>query len=302
MDDRRIEVFIAAAETGSFRKAASRCHCTQSAVTQLINAMEVDLGCRLFERSHSGVAPTKAGEELLPLARDARDALETLQEAAERLVRKNTRVRIGAYASIVGTWLPEAMAAFVQAEPDAIFDVLIGSNDLAERLRKREIDVALCDDWLFEDGLLDDVERDYRTRDDKAASGSCSWTPLADDPLLAVMPANLAGKSRSSVSRDELFIHPYIFNTKYVYARYVATQITSLVKVSADDSASILSMVASGMGVAVLPQLALNSVPEGVIALPLDPPAKRIIGAALPPEPLRLARSFVLFLEHGLNM
>ena len=65
---------------------------------------------------------------------------------------------------------------------------------------------------------------------------------------------------------------------------------------SADDSASILSMVASGMGVSVLPQLALGNVPRGVTVLELDPPTRRIIGAALPHDANTSARAFASFL------
>ena len=68
-------------------------------------------------------------------------------------------------------------------------------------------------------------------------------------------------------------------------------------KVNPDDSASILSMVASGMGVSVLPQLALENVHRGVTVLKLDPPARRIIGAMLPHNVSAAARAFAMFIN-----
>lgn len=61
MDNRKLHTLITALRTGSFNKAAQELNCTQSAVTQMMNALENELGCKLLSRSHSGVRLTPAG-------------------------------------------------------------------------------------------------------------------------------------------------------------------------------------------------------------------------------------------------
>ena len=67
MDDYKIHVLLAAIRTGSFRKAALELNCTQSAVTQAMNSLENELGCKVLLRNHNVIRLTSAGEELLPL-------------------------------------------------------------------------------------------------------------------------------------------------------------------------------------------------------------------------------------------
>lgn len=85
MDDRKLEVLIAAVDLGSFSKAARECHCTQSAVTQLVGSIEAELGCHLLIRSHAGVALTREGAAIMPDVREASDALDRLKRKAADL-------------------------------------------------------------------------------------------------------------------------------------------------------------------------------------------------------------------------
>lgn len=293
MDDRKLEVLIAAVETGSFNKAAARCHCTQSAVTQLVNAIEAELGCKLVERSHAGVRLTEAGEALMPHAESAYSALCQLKSAADGLARENARLRIGAYASIASSWLPDAVATFRQANPDASVEIRIGSSNLGTLLREGEIDVALCDDWLFEAEFAKSGDWDFRDPAKNDGKREVRWVHLMDDALLAVVPSSLGRKGGQTIARSELFANPYIFNSDYLYAHYLTSKVTSLVKVNADDSSTILSMVSAGMGISVLPELSLSHVPDGVCVLGLDPPGKRMLGAAILADARGLSRSFV---------
>lgn len=299
MDDRRLEVLLAAVEEGSLSKAATRCHCTQSAVTQLVNSIEAELGCKVLSRSHSGVRLTEAGRALYPAIHDAYEALSRLEMEAERLARNSAHVRLGAYPSIVQSWLPGAIASFSHAQPSATFDIRIGSNDLADLLRDGDVDVLLCDDWLFEDAFSGMPRNSRHIGKLGRNAATATWTPLKDDPFRAVVPAGLGYKDGKPIARNELFAHPYIFDTKYVYAQYLTSEVDSIVKVTSDDPASIVSMVANGMGITVLPELSLRSVPDGVTIHDIDPPGRRILGAVLPANATKMTRNFIGFLtEH----
>lgn len=297
MDDRKLDVLITTIEMGSFSKAARRCCCTQSAITQLMNAIEAELGCKVVERSHSGVHPTEAGKQLLPIAREARGALAKLATTAANVAGTSMHLRIGVYASIAQTWFPAAMAAFKQQEPDSSFETRIGSKDLGGLLRNGSIDLAVCDDWLFESELAGSYRREYRDPTCIPRKQEYSWAPLMEDAFFAVVPSSLGYTTGQVISRDELFDHPYVFDTQYVYAQYLTSHVTSLVKVSSDDNATVLSMVASDMGVSVLPELSLQHVPAGVAVLQMDPPGKRTLGIALPPDAIPLALKFARHLQ-----
>lgn len=275
MDERKLDVLIAVAETGSFSKASQRCYCTQSAVTQLMNAIEAELGCKVVQRSHSGAKLTKAGEELVPLARDARQALRRLKAAADGASSPSGPVRIGAYASIANSWLPREIGGYASVDPKAAFEVRIGSSDLMDLVGKGDIDMALADEWLFETWAASAEGKHGR---------ALRWVPLDKDPLCAVVAADIAGAPDGAIALQELFRHPYISGSKYIYSRRFEGEFPSVVSVNTDDDAPILSMVAAGMGVAILPALGLSNVPEGVAVLKLDPPVERTLGMALPED------------------
>ncbi|MBQ9068824.1 MAG: LysR family transcriptional regulator [Eggerthellaceae bacterium] len=301
MDDRKLEVLVAAVETGSFNKAAQRCHCSQSAVTQLMNAMEAELGCKVVERSHAGVVLTDKGKALYPAVKEAFEALAGLKSAAAELGTTRTVLHVGAYASVAKAWLPKAMVAFRESEPHIDIEVRIGSSDLADWLLEGSVDLVICDDWLFEERLARERAQDYRERGAQAGRGEFAWIPLAEDPLCAVVPARLAPKNDGAISREALFEHPYIFDSKYVYGSYLSSEFSDLIKVRTDDSDSLVSMVAGGMGVTVLPKLCLAHVPASVAVVDLDPPGKRVLGVAHAPRASGQTRAFAAFLQRTIS-
>ena len=88
MDKRHLDTLIAAVRTGSFSKASEELHCTQSAVTQSINALENELNCKLLIRSHKGIVLSETGELLYPFVLEAEKSLALLQKQAIRLSAK----------------------------------------------------------------------------------------------------------------------------------------------------------------------------------------------------------------------
>ena len=239
-----------------------------------------------------GVRLTAEGETIMPRVYAASDALKALRAVADDCAGKVNHLRVGAYASVMQTWLPEALADFAKGEPRVALQPLVGSRDLAQLLKDGKVDLIICDDWLFEESLVGCRDRDYRVADRDGREDEFSWMPIVDDAFKAVVPSSLGFITGETITRDELFLHPYVFDTEYVYASYVTSDVSSLVKVSADDNASVLSLVASGMGISVLPELSLRNVPDGVCVLQLEPAWKRVLGIVLPPHASSVARRF----------
>lgn len=275
MDDYKIHVLLAAIRTGSFCKAALELNCTQSAVTQAMNSLENELGCKVLLRSHNGIHLTPAGEELLPLLMDADASLARLSERARQVADgASALLRIGAFSSISGTWLPMVLQEYHALYPEVTFDIQVGTNTLTDWLLKGAVDLALGD---------------------TARCRGFRWFPLMDDPYFAVLPESLTPEG-DSISQDELAAYPFVMAPMNALDSYLSVCPANQLRVNCDDDSTLLSMVAQGIGVTAMPQLCLQKLPEQVRVLALTPPTKRVLGVALPNSPSKEANRFARFL------
>ena len=113
MDTARCRAFLAAAETGSFSKAAEALSYTPSGVNQLVSAFEKELGFPVFRRNTKGVSLTENGELLLPVVREfLRQEDRIFELSAEMNGLLIGSVNIAAYSSIATQWLPAVIGAF----------------------------------------------------------------------------------------------------------------------------------------------------------------------------------------------
>ena len=275
MDDYKIHVLLTAIRTGSFRKAALELNCTQSAVTQAMNSLENELGCKVLHRNHNGIRLTSAGEELLPLLMEADAALTRLGERAKQVADGAfVPLRIGAFSSISSTWLPKALQDYHELHPETTFDLHVGTDVLTNWLLNGTVDLALGDPVRC---------RAFR------------WLPLMDDPYFAVMPAPLAPEC-DSITQEELATYPFVMAPRNALEQYLSIRPSDQLRVNCDDDSTLLSMVAQGIGVTAMPQLCLQHLPEQVRVLRLTPQTKRVLGVALPNSPSKEASRFARFL------
>ena len=275
MDDYKIRVLLAAIRTGSFRKAAQELNCTQPAVTQAMNSLENELGCKVLRRDHSGIRLTPAGEELLPLLIEADAALTRLAERARQTAGGTAApLRIGAFSSISSTWLPKVLQAYHALYPGTSFDIQVGTDALAGWLLNGAVDLALGD---------------------AARCRAFRWMPLMDDPYFAVLPESLAPEG-DRISQGALAAFPFVMAPMNALDRYLSVRPADQLRVNCDDDSTLLSMVAQGIGVTAMPRLCLQTLPERVRVLELTPPVKRVLGVALPNSPTKEAVRFARYL------
>ena len=128
MDTRKLESLIAAAELGSFTKAAQILGYTQSGLTHMMKSLEQELGVQLLVRSHTGISLSPAGKQLLPTIRRLLDTEKALQREVELLqdARKET-LRIGSYSSMAMHWLPRVLQHFQKVHPNVNVNVRMGT-------------------------------------------------------------------------------------------------------------------------------------------------------------------------------
>ena len=252
MDDRKLHAFLVTLRLGSFSKAAVELSCTQSAVTQMMNALENELGCKLLARDHSGVHLTAAGEALLPAITQADAALSRLmRQAGQVAAGEAAHIRIGSFSSISNTWLPKVLRTYREKHPDTTFEIKIGNEERC---------------------------------------GAFRWYPLMDDPYCAVLPNVLLPKDhRPYITQEEFARYPYITAPMNGLDEQLTCLPEDRLTVTCDDDSTVLSMVAQGLGVTGMPMLSLKNLAPELTTLELHPTVTRTLGVALPKNPSKAA-------------
>lgn len=127
METARCRAFLAAAETGSFSRAAEMLRYTPSGVNQLVTALEKEIGFSLFSRSTKGVALTANGQLLLPVIREILHQEDKLFELSAQMngLLIGT-VTIAAYSSIATHWLPAVIQDFQENYPHVEIKLMEG--------------------------------------------------------------------------------------------------------------------------------------------------------------------------------
>ncbi len=271
MELRQLRYFLALAQHLHFARAAESLHITQPSLSQQIRALEEELGVTLFERSRRHVALTADGEALLPYARQLVALADDAQaEFAERGGLRRGRVRLGTTPTLGGHLLPGVINDFFAAYPG--LELIItedGSDRLARGLQEGRLDLALL-------------------VDDPSIHGHV-FEALLKERIVAALPPGHRFCGRREVALAELQSEGFIICREgyhlrsLTFAACAAAGFTPRVAVSGTDVDTALRFVQSGLGVALVPQIAVHRF-GGVAAVPLsDPPLERTIGLAYNP-------------------
>jgi DNA-binding transcriptional LysR family regulator len=268
----RLRVLSAVAQWGSFSAAAEALSYTQSAVSQQIAALEAETGMTLLERGHRGVRLTGAGRTLVE---HTEGILARLQAAEEELAAlaglRGGQLRMASFPTAGATLMPVAIAGFRASYPEVELTLAEGEpEEIGPRLRAGEFDLAL----LFEFG---DAEEDLKR------------VELLEDPMYLALPRGhrLAGKR--ALRLEELGGQAWVQTSRTSpCARHVvrcchAAGFEPRVAFESDDYQTVQGLVAAGVGVALIPELALSTIREDVVVRALSPhPPVRSVIVALP--------------------
>jgi len=264
----QLRAFLAVLETGSFSEAALDLDMSQAAVSQAVKELEGALGTELFSR-RPAVTPTAAGEAVARHARRVFGELEAMaqQVTAQRGLLGGT-LRVASFRSAATHLLPGILSEFRQRFPRVEVELLGCAGQRAG----------------VESALLD-AEADVGILTLPTADALLAFE-IAQDDYVAVLPRGC--QVHDPVTVATLTQQPFLLCEEdcgvqveaYLEARGAGLTRTSRVR---DDSV-ILSMVAHGLGVSVLPKLAVEPTPDGVQVLPLAEPITRRIGLAVHPS------------------
>jgi molybdate transport repressor ModE-like protein len=273
IDVRRLAVLREVARLGSFNQAAASLRLTPSAVSQQISALERSLGTAVVRRSTRGVDLTEAGRVLV----DAGDAVTAELANAEReiahLTTSSTQsLTVATFTSGGQRLLPAALTRFNAERPAVELTVLENEpSDSLPLVRNGQADLAIA--YHF------DGPPPVRAGD----RSGLAWTPLLDDPMWIVMPAGHALADRDSVTIAELAGERWVHGCLSIvdllshYAAMAGFEPKTACR--GTDYIFAQSLVKAGVGISMIPQVALMADQGGLAMVPLAPPCpSRYIG------------------------
>ncbi|MGZ5418289.1 MAG: LysR family transcriptional regulator, partial [Aeromicrobium sp.] len=245
---------------GSFTAAANRLGYTASAVSQQMSTLERETGTPLFERSPRSVRPTDAAMVMAWHAERVLASIDTLLSATRATRTAGAELRLGVFPSLAAPLLPRLLGA--DAWAGLGFDLKVWVSDpslTVQRLRGGgELDVALVYQ-VGQTGLA------------WPSNARHHW--LGDDEFRFLVPESWGLDASSPVSPTELVDRPWVFHhpgtsdAAVVERLFAACDLRPRTVAHSDDFPVTLDLVAAGFGGALVPQLALQHVPEGVMVI-----------------------------------
>ncbi|MDO9356326.1 MAG: LysR family transcriptional regulator [Solirubrobacteraceae bacterium] len=276
LDVKRLKVLREVAAHGSFSAAAEALSYTQSAVSQQIAALEREAGTKLVERAPRGVTLTEAGSVLV---RHADAILGRLDDAEAELAAlaglKGGRLRLTTFTTAGATIMPLAIASFRSRYPDVELSVTPEEPvDVLATLRSGRADISLTIDPLLERPGFEDFD----------------FVDLLDDPMYLMLPASHPLAETEVIELADLADDDWILgatdrcpDTRILTRACQAAGFEPRIAFHTDDHLAVQGFVASGVGIAFIPDLALIAVRDDVVIRSLggEPPFRRIQAATL---------------------
>ncbi|MFI6153445.1 LysR substrate-binding domain-containing protein [Kitasatospora sp. NPDC051170] len=311
IEARHLRVLRAVARTGSFSAAARELGCTQPAISQQMKALEKSVDTPLVVRSGRGMQLSEAGKVLLKHATGILAGLSAAEEEVAAIAGLRAgRVRLVSFPTASSTLVPPAVARLRDGHPGVRVSLVEAEPpESLAMLRGGECEIALAFRYPQSEGAPPAVgssaghgtPREARAEANLEAqqlSAGTDWsdlvvTPLLDDPLVGLLPAShpLAGRE-GPVELAELAGEQWIAGCPQCRGHLVelcaGAGFEPRIDFATDDYPAVVGLVAAGLGVAVLPRLALQSVrPDGVSTVPVRtasgaPALRRVVALTLP--------------------
>ncbi len=260
MELRQLELLASVAEAGSLTAAAARCHLSQPAISQQIQALEEEIGEPLLIRRARGVEPTAAGRTVLDHARRLLAERDRLRDAfADRRKLRQGRIAFGIIPTIAPYLLPQWLGPFRERFPGIAIAI--------SESRTVELIVQLAEGKI-EFAVLSDVPEHDRKK------WSLQVRELFREPLLLAAPAQHPLALRKAAPTPADLDAAELIHLKGGHC--LSDRTLRLCKIrepdpglQCDQLGTALSMVASGLGVTVIPKLATrNRAMDGIAVRP----------------------------------
>src|SRR5580700_9576971 len=246
MEVHQLRYVCAIADTGNFSRAAERCQIAQPSLSQQVLKLEEDLGAKLFDRLGRSVRLTEAGRAFIP---HARAVLEQMEVARLSVAEKNADLRgsvaVGVIPTVAPYLIPSYTAAFAKNYPDAKLRIVEETTSvLVEGLRDLSLDVAI-------------LALPLRHKD-------LELFPVRTEPLFAALRRNHPRASAKSLALKDLRGESFVMLRDGHCFRDLSidtctrARITPNIAFESGQFSSLLGMVAAGVGVSLVPEMAID--------------------------------------------
>lgn len=262
----KYEALIETVDTGSFTKAAQALSYTQSGVSRMVAELERSWGIKLLVRGRGGVELTSEGRMILPYVRDIASLQRSLQMEVDDISGLRSGViRIGTFSSVAAQWLPNVIERFQADYPRIDYELIIGDYaEIAAWISTGRVDCGF---------LVLPTAEEFDT------------ISLGSDRLFAVVPPDHALAKKDVISLPDFEGEPFLLDEKgsdtMVTDLFREAGIPLEIRLKTPDDYVIMSMIESGLGVSILPELILERVPYRLAVRPLDVDPIREIGFAV---------------------
>ena len=245
MELHQLRYACAVADTGNFSRAAERCQVAQPSLSQQVLKLEEELGTRLFDRLGRGVQATEAGRAFLPHARSILEQVEQARVSVSSTADVRGTVSLGAIPTIAPYLLPRYTAAFAKRYPEARLRIVEDTTPvLIEGLRDLSIDFAL-------------LALPMRHKD-------LSLQTVRTEPLLAALPATHPLANHESLSLADLRGESFVMLRDGHCFRDLSLSICGSARINPNIAfesgqfSSVLGMVTAGIGLSLIPEMAID--------------------------------------------
>ena len=255
-----LRAFVTVGEMQSFAAAAKALHLSQPALSRRISHLEEMLGVRLFDRTTRSVALTLLGTrflgEMRGLVEDLDRSVLSLRDAADL---EAGDVTIGCVFSAVHHFLPPVIRAFREKHPQVLVRIIEeGADEVLASVKHGEADLAV--NYI---GMQDpEIE----------------FAPLLKEPYVLACPANHPLARRRSVRWEELAQQPLArvshASRNRLFIDQALAELPPLPRptIEVRHVSTLIGLVESGLGLAVVPKLTLPLKPAAVVGVKLDKP------------------------------
>lgn len=262
----QLRALLAVADQGNFSEAALTLGVNQSTISHAIATLEEELGVVLFHRGRHGAQLTPVGDHITAHARQIQTSLEGILTAAnqEKGLQGGT-VRIAAFRSIATHVLPGAIARLHRRHPHIQITLteVDEVHQLKQLLIQGQVDVCVAETLEGED---------FETQ------------PILEDEYIALLPPN-SGLRDAQLTLTDLRTYPLITSSHGSCADRIQGHLAQMQpaltpRYRIRHDSSITGMVQQGLGIAIMPRLAAEPIPEGVRVCRLPFHLARPIGAS----------------------
>lgn len=265
LDSHSLRIVLAIAELGSITAAATRMGYSQPALSQHLRRLESRLGLPIVERAGRSVRLTDAGEVLARHAQAVRTALDAAAgELSELQGLRAGRVRVAAFPSASATIVPRLLAGMADRHPGVRMSYLEAEPpEAVAAVRESRADIALTFSYP---GDRDDPHTE--------SARGLSVRTVGREPVLVVLPREHPRAAEAAVDVRALSEENWIAGCPRCRGHLVEVCEVSgyapRIGYETDNFIAVLNMVSAGLGVAMLPRLAVASarIPDDVVALP----------------------------------